>query len=75
LINYPIAIVNEKAYEDKLVQASLAKIINAIYEQDFLDCSFGFRPKRSCHDALKILNYIVNKPEINYIVDADIREL
>jgi len=45
----------------------------AIYEQDFLECSFGFRPQRSCHDALKVLNVIVNKPEINYIVDADIR--
>lgn len=61
------------AYEDKLVQASLAKILNAIYEQEFLDCSFGFRPQRSCHDALKVLNKIVNKPEISYIVDADIR--
>lgn len=60
------------AYEDKLVQMALAKILNAIYEQDFLECSFGFRPQRSCHDALKVLNVIVNKPEINYIVDADI---
>lgn len=61
------------AYEDKLVQASLAKILNAIYEQDFLECSFGFRPKRSCHDALKVLNKILDKWEINYVVDADIR--
>ena len=61
------------AYEDKLVQMAVAKILNAIYEQDFLECSFGFRPQRSCHDALKVLNKIVNKPEINYIVDADIR--
>ena len=61
------------AYEDKLVQLALAKILNAIYEQDFLECSFGFRPQRSCHDALKVLNVIVNKPEINYVVDADIR--
>jgi group II intron reverse transcriptase/maturase len=61
------------AYEDKLVQTAVAKILNAIYEQEFLECSFGFRPQRSCHDALKVLNKIVNKPEINYIVDADIR--
>lgn len=47
------------AYEDKLVQLSLAKILNAIYEQDFLECSFGFRPQRSGHDALKVLNVIV----------------
>ena len=61
------------AYEDKLVQLALAKILNAIYEQEFLECSFGFRPQRSCHDALKVLNAVVNKPEINYVVDADIR--
>lgn len=61
------------AYEDKLVQAGIAKILNAIYEQDFLECSFGFRPGRSCHDALKIVNAIVNMKEINYVVDADIR--
>lgn len=61
------------AYEDKLVQLALAKILNAIYEQDFLECSFGFRPQRSCHDALKVLNVIVNKPTINYVVDADIK--
>lgn len=42
------------AYEDKLVQAFRAKILNVIYEQEFLDCSFGFRPQRSCHDALKV---------------------
>ncbi len=61
------------AYEDKLVQAALGKILNAIYEQDFLECSFGFRPGRGCHDALKVLNRIVNKPNIQYVVDTDIR--
>ena len=60
-------------YEDKLVQANLKKILNAIYEQDFLECSFGFRPNRGCHDALKVLNNIVNNPRINYVVDTDIR--
>lgn len=61
------------AYEDKLVQAALAKILNAIYEQDFLECSFGFRPERSCHDALKVLNKILNEREITYVVDTDIK--
>lgn len=61
------------SYEDKLVQLGLSKILNAIYEQDFLDCSFGFRPKRSCHDALKVLNRIINKEEITTIVDIDIK--
>jgi len=60
-------------HEDKIVQRALAKILNAIYEQDFLDCSFGFRPNRSCHDALKILNVYVEKRNTNYVVDADIK--
>jgi len=61
------------AYEDKLVQMALAKILNAIYEQDFLDCSYGFRPGRGCHDALKTLNYIITRKRTNYVVDADIK--
>lgn len=61
------------AYEDKLVQATLAKILNAIYEQDFLECSFGFRPNRGCHDAIKLLDKILNKPNIHYVVDTDIK--
>lgn len=61
------------AYEDKLVQAALAKILTAIYEQEFLDSSFGFRPNRSCHDAIKVLNAIIMKRPINYIVDVDIK--
>lgn len=61
------------AYEDKLVQSNLADILNAIYEQDFLECSFGFRPNRGCHDAIKLLDKIVNKPIINYVVDTDIK--
>ena len=61
------------AYEDKLVQAALAKILTAIYEQEFLDSSFGFRPNRSCHDAIKVLNSILMRRPINYIVDVDIK--
>ena len=61
------------AYEDKLVQMALAKILSAIYEEDFLDSSFGFRPNRGCHDALKALNRIIDRRKINYIVDADIK--
>lgn len=60
-------------YEDKLVQMAVARILNAIYEADFLDSSFGFRPNRSCHDALKIVNHYIEKKSINYIVDADIK--
>jgi RNA-directed DNA polymerase len=61
------------AYEDKLVQVTMARILNAIYEQDFLGCSYGFRPGRGCHDALKALNAIIENRPINYIVDADIK--
>ncbi|MDC3417553.1 group II intron reverse transcriptase/maturase [Aquibacillus salsiterrae] len=61
------------AYEDKIVQRGIAKILNAIYENDFLDSSFGFRPNRNCHDALKVLNVYIEKRYTNYIVDADIR--
>lgn len=61
------------SYEDKIVQSRLAEILNSIYEQDFLDSSFGFRPGRNCHDALKILNVYLEKRYTNYIVDADIK--
>lgn len=47
--------------------------MNAIYEQDFWECSFGFRPGRGAHDALKVLNRIVNMKDINYVVDTDIK--
>ncbi len=61
------------AYEDKIVQQALKEVLESIYEQDFLDCSYGFRPNRSCHDALKQLNRTIEKERINYVVDADIR--
>lgn len=61
------------SYEDKIVQLAITKILSAIYEQDFLDCSFGFRPKRSCHDAIKILDEYLSRRRINYVVDADIK--
>ncbi|WP_456275304.1 group II intron reverse transcriptase/maturase [Bacillus sp. AK128] len=60
-------------HEDKIVQRAVTKILNAIYENDFLDCSFGFRPNRNCHDALKILNVYIENRFTNYVVDADIK--
>jgi RNA-directed DNA polymerase len=60
-------------HEDKIVQRALTKVLSAIYENDFLDCSFGFRPNRSCHDALKILNFYIEKKSVSYIVDVDIK--
>lgn len=61
------------AYEDKLVQGAMADILNAIYENIFLDCSYGFRPNRDCHKAIKKLDEIIMKKKINYVVDADIK--
>jgi RNA-directed DNA polymerase len=61
------------AYEDKLAQAVLAEILGAIYEVDFLDCSYGFRPGRGCHEALSALARIIEEKPVNYIVDADIK--
>jgi len=61
------------AIEDKLVQAGLARILTAIYEQDFIDDSYGFRPGRSCHDALRAVSDEVEGGRIHYIVDADIK--
>lgn len=61
------------AYEDKLVQDVLKEILEAIYEQDFMDFSYGFRPGRSMHDALKRLNEIIERGKISYVVDADIK--
>lgn len=60
-------------HEDKIVQRGIAKILNVIYEPVFLDCSFGFRPKRNCHDALKILNVYIEERNTNFIVDVDIK--
>ena len=61
------------AYEDKIVQRGLNKLLQAIYEQDFVNHSYGFRPGRNCHDALKEVNRIIEKGKISYVVDADIR--
>ena len=61
------------SYEDKIVQLGLTKILQVIYEADFLPCSYGFRPKISCHDALKRLNDILIYGKTSYIVDTDIK--
>ncbi len=61
------------ALEDKLVQAGLVKILQAIYEQDFVNDSYGFRPKRGCHDALRALSQSVEANSVNYVVEADIK--
>lgn len=61
------------AYEDKLVQGAMTDVLNEIYENIFLDCSYGFRPNRDCHQAIKKLDEIIMKKKINYVVEADIK--
>lgn len=61
------------AYEDKLVQGVMANILNEIYECKFLDCSYGFRPNRNCHQALRAINQHIMINKVNYILDADIK--
>ena len=61
------------SYEDKLVQDVIAQILNEIYEPEFLDFSYGFRPKKSCHDALKELGKMIVHHKTSFIVDADIK--
>lgn len=60
------------AFEDKLVQDAVREVLEAIYEQDFLDCSYGFRPGRRTHDAVRTLDRIVHRGEVSWILEADI---
>ena len=61
------------AYEDKLVQGIMAEILNEIYECKFLECSYGFRPNRNCHQAIKEVNQRIMINKVNYILDCDIK--
>ena len=61
------------AYEDKLVQGVMADILNEIYECKFLECSYGFRPNRSCHQAIREINQRIMINKVNYILDCDIK--
>ena len=66
----PIAIA---ALEDKIVQKAVLAVLNAIYENDFLGISYGFRPGHSQHDALDALIVGITSRKVSYIFDADIR--
>ena len=59
--------------EDKLVQRATAEVLHAIYEADFLDFSYGFRPGRSQHNALDALDVGLLTQKVNWVLDADIR--
>ena len=60
------------ALEDKIVQHAAVSVLNAIYEEDFLGFSYGFRPGRGAHDALDALSTAIDRAKVNFIVDADI---
>src|ERR1700680_2257518 len=66
----PLAVA---ALEDKIVQRATAAVLNAIYEEDFLGLSYGFRPGRGTHDALNALCVAIERKKVNWILDADIR--
>ena len=59
---------------DRAIQAAMTKILNEIYEQDFLKCSFGFRPGLSCHHALATLNAILYRWKMEHVLEVDIQD-
>jgi len=60
-------------YEDKLVEDNIAQILTEVYEPKFYNCSFGFRPNRNCHQAVREIVESVQYRKVNYIVEADIK--
>ena len=61
------------AYGDRLVQGVMAGLLNDVYEVRFLDCSYGFRPKRSAHDVVRYINQTIMTKKVNYVLEADIK--
>ena len=61
------------AYEDRLVQGVMAGLLNEIYEVRFLECSHGFRPKRSAHDVVRYINQTIMTRKVNCVLEADIK--
>ena len=61
------------ALEDKIVQRAVAALLNAIYEEDFLGFSYGFRPRRGAHDAMDALCVGIHSKKVSFILDAAIR--
>jgi group II intron reverse transcriptase/maturase len=61
-------------FEDKVLQRAVAMVLEAVYEQDFLDCSYGFRPGRSAHQALDALNEAAVRMAGGWVVELDIRK-
>jgi RNA-directed DNA polymerase len=62
------------ALEDKVLQRAVVEVLNAVYEEDFLGFSYGFRPGRSPHHALDALHVGITRRRVNWVLDADIRD-
>jgi retron-type reverse transcriptase len=62
------------ALEDKILQRAVVEVLNAIYEEDFLGFSYGFRPGRGAHDALDALAVGIARKKVNWVLDADISD-
>jgi len=60
-------------FEDKVLQRAVSMVLEAVYEQDFLDCSFGFRPGRSAHDALEALWRAAMRVRGGFVLEVDVR--
>src|SRR4029077_11732709 len=61
-------------FEDKLLQRAVAMVLEAVYEQDFLDCSYGFRPGRSAHQALDAIQKTATRTAGGWAIEIDIRK-
>ena len=61
-------------FEDKVLQRAIAMVLEAVYEQEFLDCSYGFRPGRSAHDALAVVQHETVKMGGGWVLEVDIRK-
>jgi group II intron reverse transcriptase/maturase len=66
----PLGISN---FEDKIIQKMTQKVLESIYEPIFKESSYGFRPRRGCHDAIKALHNYLYKNEIKTVIDVDIK--
>jgi group II intron reverse transcriptase/maturase len=64
--------IGSSACEDKRVQEAVREVLEASYAQDFVDCSYGFRPGRGAHDAVRTLDQIVHREEVRWMFEADI---
>jgi len=59
--------------ENKIVESGISRIMQSIYEMDFLECSYGFRPKKNTHQALNKIDTLIMSKPVNHIVEADIK--